>query len=107
MAGQLSERLEDLDDALNAQPPQLNFPVVGTDAARLDLVTLEIEIFREECGNPIMYPLVICYIAMEHVAQLQLIYLLKVVIFNSHVNLPEGIIPKITILMCSFPIAKW
>ncbi|CAL1145472.1 unnamed protein product, partial [Cladocopium goreaui] len=24
-------RLEDLDDALNAQPPQLNFPVVGTD----------------------------------------------------------------------------
>ena len=43
MAGQLSERLEDLDDALNAQPPQLNFPVVGTDAARLDLVTLQCE----------------------------------------------------------------
>lgn len=27
-------RLEDLDDALNAQPPQLNFPVVGTDELR-------------------------------------------------------------------------
>ena len=29
-------RLEDLDEALQAQPPQLSFPVVGTDAAQLE-----------------------------------------------------------------------
>ena len=63
---------------------------------------VEIEIFREECGNPIKYPLVICYIAMEKLAQLQLIYLLEVVIFNSHVSLPEGIIPKSPFLWVVF-----
>ena len=36
------------------------------------------------------YPLVMTNIAMVQMAQLQLIYLLKVVIFNSYVSLPEG-----------------
>jgi hypothetical protein len=35
------------------------------------------------------YPLVICCIAIEH-CHLWLIYLAKIVIFNSYVGLPEG-----------------
>ena len=37
-------RLEDIDDALNAQPPQLTFPVVGTDAARLKKGVVHLEV---------------------------------------------------------------
>jgi len=35
------------------------------------------------------YPLVICYIAIEH-GDLQWIFPLKIVIFHSYVSLPEG-----------------
>ena len=42
-------RLEDIDDALNAQPPQLTFPVVGTDAARLKKGVVHLEVSYHRC----------------------------------------------------------
>ena len=37
-----------------------------------------------------IYPLVICYIAIENGTLKMLIYLLRMVIFYSYVSLPEG-----------------